>query len=402
MKYKYKLSKREWLDLIIICITCVPGKIYKHFAKPIWLVSERKNDAQDNGYSFFKYMRTYHPSINIYYVISSKSEQFKKVAAIGQTIKWGGLKHHLLFWACTYNLGAHIIEGMPSPRICHTLNNLKVYNFKNIFLQHGVTKDNIPSLSKTRNRIDLFVCVGEDEQKFVEETLLYNKGEAVSLGFSRYDYLVNSDTLKNTILIMPTWRMWIDVSSMNSQQFIQTEYYTYYNKLLMSEALANLCESYNLRVIFYLHDNLQQFTGCFSCNNKYITIASKKYNDVQNLLKTSSILITDYSSVFFDFAYMHKPVIYYQFDYIQYRIKHYTEGYFSYENDGFGPVVYTQDELIKQIKKSYDNKFGLEDKYKSKIKNFFKYNDTNNSDRIYKYVSEITQNDRNKHNNSSV
>ena len=80
------------------------------------------------------------------------------------------------------------------------------------------------------------------------------------------------------------------------------------------------------------------------CFNKDIIIADKDTFDVQDLLIRSQILITDYSSVFFDFAYMKKPEIFFQFDNERYRNSHYKEGYFSYELDGFGKVTYNRDE----------------------------------------------------------
>jgi len=64
----------------------------------------------------------------------------------------------------------------------------------------------------------------------------------------------------------------------------------------------------------------------------------KESCDYQELIKESSLLITDYSSIFFDFAYLKKPVIYTHFDYNEYRENHVPEGYFNYKNDGFGPI----------------------------------------------------------------
>ena len=55
--------------------------------------------------------------------------------------------------------------------------------------------------------------------------------------------------------------------------------------------------------------------------------------DIQNLLKDSALMITDYSSVFMDFAYMEKPEIYFQFDEDQFRSTHYAKGYFDYKKD---------------------------------------------------------------------
>ena len=56
----------------------------------------------------------------------------------------------------------------------------------------------------------------------------------------------------------------------------------------------------------------------------------------------ATVLVTDYSSVAFNAAYMDRPVLYYQFDAEQmFRGGHVgRSGYFEYERDGFGPVAY--------------------------------------------------------------
>ena len=86
--------------------------------------------------------------------------------------------------------------------------------------------------------------------------------------------------------------------------------------------------------------------------NNSIIIAHKDDYDVQDLLIRSSVLVTDYSSVFFDFAYMGKPVIYYQFDEDEFRKNHYQEGYFSYREHGFGRVLKYENERLKEKSKN--------------------------------------------------
>lgn len=51
-------------------------------------------------------------------------------------------------------------------------------------------------------------------------------------------------------------------------------------------------------------------------------------------------MVTDYSSVAFDFAYMKKSLVYAQFDREAFfEGQTYDEGYFNYETDGFGPYA---------------------------------------------------------------
>ena len=35
----------------------------------LWIIAERGNDAGDNGYHLFKYIRKHHPELNIKYII---------------------------------------------------------------------------------------------------------------------------------------------------------------------------------------------------------------------------------------------------------------------------------------------------------------------------------------------
>ena len=95
-------------------------------------------------------------------------------------------------------------------------------------------------------------------------------------------------------------------------------------------------------------------------------------------------MITDYSSIFFDFSYLKKPLIYYQYgnDY------HYDaeNGYFNYRKNGFGPVIDNENELVDKIISFIDNNCEMEGIYKSRVDEFFKYHDQNNSKRCYEWI----------------
>ena len=75
---------------------------------------------------------------------------------------------------------------------------------------------------------------------------------------------------------------------------------------------------------------------------------SKSYREV---FAESEMIITDYSSVAFDFAYLEKPVIYTQFDSEEFfNGEHvYTKGYFDYEHDGFGEIAYNLETTMIKI-----------------------------------------------------
>ena len=88
---------------------------------------------------------------------------------------------------------------------------------------------------------------------------------------------------------------------------------------------------------------------------------------------------------------MKKPLSYFQFDYEEFRSRHYAEGYFSYERDGFGPVVKTVDKLVDELISSYEKGFKMEEEYKQKVDKTFIYRDHNNCERILKELLKISK-----------
>lgn len=352
----------------------------------IWLISERGNDARDNGYTFYKYIKEHHPKIKVKYVIASSSIDKNKIAKEDLVI-YNSKEHYILFLTAGYLISTHIMGYSPDFRLFTRIDkyNLIKVKGKKIFLQHGIIKDYSPGLDVNNVNLDLFISGAKKEYLYLKETLHHEEKVIQLTGLSRYDYLKDISEKYNYILIMPTWRMSLFYTS-KKMPFESSKYFQYWNSFLNSKELNRILEKNNLKVIFYPHIEMQKYLKFFELNNKRIIIANFDDFDVQKLLCQSKILITDYSSVFFDFAYMEKPVIYYQFDYEEYRNSHYKEGYFCYKNDGFGNVVDNENELNNCLKKIIKNNYKVEKKYLDRKKKFFEFNDSNNSKRIYEKI----------------
>ena len=99
-------------------------------------------------------------------------------------------------------------------------------------------------------------------------------------------------------------------------------------------------------------------------------------------------MITDYSSIFFDFGYLKKPIIYSHFDYKEYRNFHYREGYFDYRLDGFGPVCQDINCTVNEIIYEIENNCVLRAKYLKRIEKFFGFFDQNNSERVFREITK--------------
>ncbi|MRX68167.1 CDP-glycerol glycerophosphotransferase, TagB/SpsB family [Flavobacterium resistens] len=81
--------------------------------------------------------------------------------------------------------------------------------------------------------------------------------------------------------------------------------------------------------------------------------------DFYPILALSDLLITDYSSVFFDYLLMKKPIIFYAFDLEDYKLNS-RNMYFDYEEIVFGNIIYSYKELVKLLATSNFKNMTLE------------------------------------------
>ena len=111
----------------------------------------------------------------------------------------------------------------------------------------------------------------------------------------------------------------------------------------------------------------------------------------KDLLKESKLLVTDFSSVYFDFGYMRKPVVHFQFDESTFNDNHYTKGYFDYRRDGFGDVCLKTEDTVDSIIKIINGDFTVEDKYLKRMNSNFVYRDDKNCERIFNRICVLRQ-----------
>jgi len=395
---KEKLERVKIKDILAIgtCICAIPYALYLKKKRPdMWLICEDYNEARDNGYWLFKYIREQQPQQDVVYAINKKSVDYNRVKDLGEVIQYSSYKHWAYYLAASKNISSQK-GGKPNAAVCYLLEVYDILKNTRVFLQHGITKDNIPWCYYENTKMRLFVCGAKKEYDYIESVFGYPKGYVKYLGFTRFDGLHDFKVKKNQILVMPSWREWIATPTSKSKEldsdvknFVSTDYYQHWNAVLNSEKIDRILKENNLEIIFYPHRNMQKYIEKFKTNSKNITIADWKKYDVQGLLKESAVLVTDVSSIFMDFAYMRKPMIYYQFDMEKFRKGQYQQGYFEYKRDGFGPVCETLEELEKELEKLAKRGLEIEKTYLEREKKFFPLWDAENCKRNYEAIKEI-------------
>lgn len=346
--------------------------------KRIWVIGEKYYKAQDNGFHFFVYMRTHHPEEEVYYIIDRYSKEAKNVLPYGNVIYYQSPEHFEIMPQADYICTTHhpqLVYPTMNPRYIKKIKAIKV------FLQHGVlgTKNltQINGKQLVDFNVDMFVTSSEREKQIVVRDLMFDAYQVKVTGLSRFDELFRKiKTDDNQILIIPTWRDWI----YNKEVLLDSEYLQKFNQLLNSEKLKIMAEE-GTKIIFCLHPNMQPYIHYFDIPT-YIRGVKQGEVNVQQLIKESQLMITDYSSVGFDFSFLRKPVIYYQFDKDRFLGK--LGSHLDLEKELPGELVNSLDEIEDYLDHYSENGYTITKRVENNVVKFNNFLDANNSERIYK------------------
>lgn len=355
----------------------------------IWLFADSNLRADDNAEHLYRYLRHKKIDKKIYFVISKKSEDFKRLFDEGfNLVDTNSFKFLYLLFRADKIISSHIDRYFYG---AFGKNTLLTKDF--VFLQHGISEKDISAWLNTR-KIDLLITSAKPEfQSFVCDYTAYklSKKEVKLTGFARHDRLISLKKEKKYILIMPTWRR--DIVGAFSKKlgtrrinknFTQSLYFEKYNELLSSYELLNFCKKNSYELCFNPHPNILPYLNFFRLD-KGIKLANGK--NLQELFAKTALLITDYSSVAFDVAKLSKPVLYYHFDKESFFLTQWQSGYFDYEKDGFGAVCKNLNELLAELYKN--EKCEFKEPFLSRTKAFFAFNDGKNCERIYKEILSL-------------
>lgn len=351
----------------------------KKSKEDVWLIGERPDTAQDTGFHFFKYCRENYPKKKIYYVIKKDSKDLENIKYLGNVIAYGSMKHFKITAIATKFIGSHDLEYILPTRESDWPS---YQEGKRVFLQHGVLGRKKVHYYKQNYKYPFttFCVSSKKEFELVTREMGYKSEEVKITGLSRFDKLLSSCVMDNSIIIMPTWRDWIK----NEQDFIESHYYLNYKELLSDEKLNRLLEKNKVKLKFYIHYRMQHYTNNFhKLENEYIKMVQLGNTDVQELLRSNKLLITDYSSVSFDFNYMGKPVMFYHFDFDSF----FNNGILRPKEETFiGDICTNKEQLVKLIDTYINNEFEEKKEFKHKHHLNFTYMDRKNCERIFEAI----------------
>lgn len=364
------LRRLRWVSWMFVLIRPFLG---------IWLVGEVTNKAQDNGYRFFHWLRTERPGRRAYFVIDRDSPDRPKVEPLGNVLIRHSRQHILYSLLASRFVASHHAEYLFASRMrwfkrrCHGWR---------IFLQHGVISTKDIALNYGRRHMDkpfdVVVVSSPMERQIVIQELGYFPSQVKVTGLARFDTLLADDIVpQRRLLVMPTWRDWLS----HRRSFERSKFRARWSAFLTHPELTRIATENNLSIELVLHPNMQHFADLLDFPGVTIRHPGE---DIQALLKSGSVLITDYSSVHWDFSFLERPVLYYQFD-RDFFLRGSTS-YVDLTTHFPGDIAYDEDHLVGLLQGVVDRGMTMTEAHRLRSRVFMEHRDRHNCERIEEVV----------------
>lgn len=238
-------------------------------------------------------------------------------------------------------------------------------------------------------KFDYFISPSQfATEKFISTWDLKKIGKEniiIEEGYPRNDFLINHteediERIKKTlnidkinkkiILYAPTYR--------DNQHSTQIGY-TYENKVDFDKLQKELSDEYI--ILFRAHWLVAQSFNFEKYKNFVIDVSN--YDDINELYIVADMLITDYSSVFFDYANLKRPILFYMYDLKEYRDE--IRGFYLDIKELPGNIIENEDDLAEEIR-LLTSQFEYTEKYKKFNERFNYLDDGKASKRVVEKI----------------
>jgi CDP-glycerol glycerophosphotransferase (TagB/SpsB family) len=295
---------------------------------------------------------------------------------------------------CSLRAGAAIVSISP-----RDVNNIAAAGARLIQLWHG-TPLKVTDVFGDGDKYDMVILAAEE---YLHNRLLGNENNSrfVLTGYPRNDCLLSPEKIPSMerlkdsygcdkiVLYLPTYRDRVlpDGSTCPIEDFELFDSFGF-----DQNRLEQLMRDNNALFVLNLHPAQRPRAGFLeelSQNSRYVHVIDPEnpFRDVNEYLKYTDILITDYSSVYFDFLLVDRPIIFTPFDYEDY-VACRPLG-FSYEEVTPGPKARNWGETLDILQEILDGRDDWQDFRRAVNRRFNAFQDANSSERVYREVSSI-------------
>lgn len=375
----------------------VGSRLLRIAGMPTALLFEKEaQTAQDNAFALLQHLETRQTEVpfRYYFVMDSRSPQWDRVSGNPAVLR----KYSFKFWrllasSSTFLLASevrfHLANVYAQPdRLNKILSARRHY-----FLQHGVL-----GLKKVvmYNPASAMFPDATVASSGWEKQILLDSGVADSAiditGLPRWDRLQTESSPGHPIsrvLYMPTWRSWLEGE--NSRELSESQFVSEVRSFLSSDTLNRILEQQNCELHFVPHPKMASALGAVETGmyGERIFIVNQNTVDFGTLVRDSDLLITDYSSLLWDFVQSRKSVVLFQFDQERYQS---TTG--SYANETLErvlemvPTVTDGVELLSELERMLSESIESREHHVETLQmTAFPYSNEGNAERVIEAVS---------------
>ncbi len=350
-----------------------------------------------NPRAIYEYLKENHPEYKMYWSIDPRyasSFEGKGLNVVNRfSFQWLFLMARAKFWVSNSRLPLWIPKpnhtvylqtwhGTPLKRLAADMEEVHMpgtdtQSYKRNFLAESSRWDYL--ISPNRYSTEIFRRAFAFEKTMLEtgyprNDILYTVNTSSNIAEIKSRLKLPKD--KKIILYAPTWR---------DNEFYDTGKYKFNLKLDLARMEEELGDDYIilLRMHYLIAENLDlsPFKG--------FAFDTSQHEDIRELYLVADLLITDYSSVFFDYANLQRPMIFFVYDIESYRDQ--LRGfYFEFEQDAPGPLVKTTQDVINEIKRYETNGYELPDHFNEFHQKFCYLEDGNSTKRVVENCFNLT------------
>ncbi len=349
--------------------------------RTIFFESHRGVNYSCNPKYIYEYIREKHPEFNCIWSFQNLN---LKSGLPDKQVKRFSLRYYYLLATSKYLVhNAEFGQNLPVRSGQFFLNTQHGTPLKLMGIDWPSASKSITSSKYTKQGRWSAITVQNDYSAEVFTRVFRFDGPVISTGYPRNDMFYRKDFAeyskdlklrldlqgKKIILYAPTWRD-------KKGQLTDSDF----------ELKIDL-ESFQVRfgsnsvLLLRMHHLISSKLSIPQSIQGAIIDVSSPEHDIQELCAISDILITDYSSVMFDFANLKRPMIYYCYDYDEY-VNTSRGVYFDMKTELPGPVVETEDALFLALEYMGMQKAIYADKYSAFKEKFCCFDDGAASERV--------------------
>jgi len=320
---------------------------------------------------------------NAYYEYTKEAKYFAKQAKVA-VVTHRGLRHKADLPFQLFSKNTKVIQlwhGIPLKKIAF---DDKIFSFKHdednfIYKIKSSIKNTLFPFLNYVHEPSLVLALSKETQTIFSQAFRIDKKNVQITGYPRSDMLLKKHSQKSTknkkqVIYMPTFR-----------GSIGSDFDLFLNYGFNIDKLDSFLEKKNMTLDIKLHSFNQPSPELIEKLEKSKNIFFLEYDAIYEIINNYSMLITDYSSIYFDYLLLDRPIIFAPFDKDTY-LKEDREFYFDYDEITPGPKASNWEEVIELLEEYLNNKDLYKEERETLKNRFHTYQDTENSKRVYEAI----------------